>query len=174
MSAGYEFDGSIEIDGNTDSNRISVFFAYCNEVAIHGAQNRGLLKKTLYLQPFDIYMLRKSDSSVMKEGFHYSISGTKVGAISYGPLGHPGDGEYDHRPIKHFELRCKYSSNELLVLVEGITEEGVSGFEQYRNKPIPPWRFKVHFIVPRADMKKFFGFKDFNYPFFEKALNACC
>ena len=173
MSEGYEFDGSIEIGGNIDSNRVSVLFTYCNEAVIHGALNQGFLKKTLFLQPFDVYMLRIFDSNVMKEGFCYSVSGTKVGAISYGPLGHPGDGEYDYRPIKCFELRCKYSANELQVLVEGITEEGVSGFEQYRNKPLPPWRFKVYFTVPRADMKKFFGFTDFNYPFFEKALDAC-
>lgn len=173
MSESYEFAGSIEINGNTDGNRVSVFFAYCNEVAIHGAENRGLLKKTLYLQPFDVYMLLKSDGKVMKEGFYYSVSGTKVGAISYGPLGHPGDGEYDYRPIKHFELRCRYSSEELLVLIEGVTEEGVSGFGQ-RHKPLPPWQFNIRFTVSRADMKKFFGFTDFNYPFFEKALDACC
>ena len=109
----------------------------------------------------------------MKDGFYYSVSGTNVGTYSYGPLGAPGDGEYDSRPIKRFELRCKYSPDELDVHIEGVTEVGVSSFEQNQNKPLPPWRFRVQFIVPRAEMKKFFGFNDFNYPFFEKALDAC-
>lgn len=52
-----------------------------------------------------------------------------LGAISYNPLGHAGDGEYGYRPIQHLELGCK-GPYELSILVEGVTEEGTSGFEQ--------------------------------------------
>ena len=105
MSESYEFDGSIEIDGVIESERVSVYFAaHCHEAAIHGVGSAGLLKKTLYLRPFDVWMLREPTRDAMKEGFYYSISGTRIGAYSYGPLGHPGDGEYDLRPIKKFDF----------------------------------------------------------------------
>ena len=174
MSDRNEFKGSIRINGAVESDRVSVFFSsHSHEVAIRGVGAQGLLNKTLHLHPFDAFMLRNSKSDVMKAGFYYSISGTHVGAYSYGPLGHPGDGEFDYRPIKQFDVRSRYTAEDLSVQIEGVTESGTSGFSQYRDKPLPPWEFQVSFIVPRADMKIFFGFTDFNYPFFEEVLDAC-
>ncbi len=168
MSDSYEFDGSIELDGVLESNRVSVFFAYCHEVMINsGGDSRLHNKKTLYLLPFDLFMLRSSDIDSMKNGFYYSISGTHVGSYIDGSI---GDGGYDRRPIKKFTLRCKYSADDLRVEIEGITEQGISDF---LHKPLHPRQFYVRFTVPRADMKKLFGFADSNYRHFEETLDAC-
>ncbi|MBC3876036.1 hypothetical protein [Undibacterium flavidum] len=129
--------------------------------------------KRLTLHPFGIFMLREFQSEAMKAGFHYSISGTKVGNFSRGPLGHPGDGEYDSRPISKFDVHSKYTKKDLTVKIESVTEVGTSGFQLFQKKPLPSWNFQVNFVVPRSEMKSFFGIDDFNYAYFESLLDAC-
>lgn len=157
MSKANEFPGSIEYD-EIYSDQVGVLFGHANTVTIYGTEN--ICSKTLYLAPFDVYLLGKSRIEQLKKGFSYSIAGTDVGVILHGPLGHSADNENDRRPIERFDLECKYSAGELVVLVEGKTEEGTSGFEQFRDHALNPWKFKVQFNVPRAEMKRFFGIVD--------------
>lgn len=108
MSTSHEFQGTIEIDGRVEHDRVFVCFSsHMSGVQILGTAAGGQSKKTLMLQPFDSFMLRAANSVVMKTGFFYSIAGTDVGAYVDGPLGHPGDGEFDHRPIKRFDVRSR-------------------------------------------------------------------
>jgi len=175
MSDSNEFEGCIQLNGKVQSNRVKVFTTGF-EIVISDANGKGIHTKTLYLHPFNTHMLRSAISADMKNGIYYSIMGTKVGAYNEGPLGHPGDGEYDSRPIKEFMVRSKYTSAALSIEIEGSTEAGTSGFSQYGpqyKNPLPPWKFHVLFRVPRAEMKSFFKFTDFNYPFFEKLLDEC-
>lgn len=174
MSNRNEFQGSIQINGVVESRLISIFFvSHSQELLIRGADGSGSPDKRLLLHPFGIFMLREFQSEAMKTGFYYTISGTKVGNFSYGPLGHPGDGEFDSRPIKQFDVRSRYTAEDLTVKIEGVTELGTSGFSQYRDKPLPSWNFQVNFIVPRAEMQSFFGIDDSNYTYFETLLDGC-
>lgn len=172
MSHGHEFEGLIEINGAIQSRRVSLFFSGHN-VAINGAPGRELRKDTLHLHPFNVNMLRHPAPETMKSGFHHAIAGTDVGAFISGPLGHPGDGEFDTRQICRFELRVRYTADSLFAKIEGTTESGIAGMPEISNQPLIPWKFDVSFVVPRSEMKQFFGFNDFNYPFFEAQLDAC-
>jgi hypothetical protein len=174
MSEVFEFDGSIEIAGVAQCDRIAMLFsAEAQQAVIWDARLGGAAKKTLHLLPCSVWMMRGPGPYATKGEFHYAVSGTRVGSYSEGPLGHPGDGEFDSRPISNFELRCKFSPDSLMVEIGGVTEEGISGFEQELSNPLPPWPFRVRFVVPRAHMKKFFGFKDHNFPYFEESLDEC-
>ena len=174
MSERSELEGFIQINGITQTDKVAVFVSNYEAIISDARESLGLIRTRLFLHPFNLHMLRNSHSDVMRDGIFYSVSGTSVGAYLYGPLGHPGDGEYDDRPIKRFDLHSQYTAQLLTVRIEGTTEAGTDGFSRDGSRdPLAPWAFKIQFAVPRSDMKRFFGFTDFNYPFFEQLLDGC-
>lgn len=168
-----ELEGFIQINGINQTGKVAVFVSDYEAVISDTREPSGLIKEKLYLHPFNLHMLRNSQSNVMKSGFFYSVSGTSVGSYAQGPLGNPRDCEFNQRPVKRFDIHSQYTAELLTVKIEGTTEAGVHAFPQNQGKPLPPWAFKIQFAVPRSDMKRFFGFADFNYPAFEQLLDGC-
>jgi hypothetical protein len=152
MSERSEFEGFIQINGINQTDKVAVFVSNQYEAIISDArESLGFIKAQLFLHPFHLHMLRNSQSDVMRDGILYSISGTSVGSYLYGPLGHPGDGEYDHRPIKSFDLHSQYTAELLTVRIEGTTEAGASGFSREGScDPLAPWAFKIQFAIPAS------------------------
>jgi len=109
----------------------------------------------------------------MKEGFSYTIKGNKIGAYMYGPLGHPGDGEYDHWQLKEFLIEAKYTPSFLTVKVLGLTESGKSGMDQGRGGSLSPLNFEIEFRVPGSEMLKFLQIPSGPDKYFKKNLAAC-
>jgi hypothetical protein len=169
----FNLRGRLEIDQSLLTEDLSLFFFENHSLSLSDANAIGA-RKTLHLHPLSRSMLRSGSGADMRAGIKYSISGTNVGALTHGPVGHPGDGEYDYYPIKRFEVVASFTRDLLYVQLEGVTEIGRSGFQDLSDQSRPPLhscRFNVSFFVPRGEMKLFFGFGEHDFPYFEKALD---
>jgi len=169
--------GRFEIDGSLITEKLSLHF-YDDEQTIElNDANRtipGRRGPTLFLHPLSRTMLRSGLWNQPKFSAEYAISGTRVGSLSNGPLGHPGDGEYDTWTMTQFRVRATFSREYLAVGIDGTTAEGKSGF--YRDggrylEPLPPRQFQVAFELPRKEMKQFFGIDDLHFNKVEEILD---
>jgi hypothetical protein len=152
-----EFQGKLYINGKIEGNGVSV---YLNEEALALSKAGEHFRKTnISISPFNKFMLFKQNPGLMKEGFFYEVKGTQVGGISVGPLGHPGDGEFDHRPMASFRLDVKYFPSHIKVDIRGITGPGTDGFDS--SKKLSPWEFSAHFEIPKSQLQEFFQLTDF-------------
>jgi len=150
-----EFAGTIVINGNVVAESVSVFVAE-HYLSIRKGDDRYAPFTELSVHPFTKFMLFTQDEQLMSDGFFYEVSGTRIGAWSYGPRGHPGDGERDIRPLCHIRTDVSFFIDRISVSLSGKTEEGSDGFNP--EKVIAPWEFTVTFDIPRVEMQSFFNF----------------
>lgn len=174
QTANGQYQGTIDIDGVVRSERVVLYFsATCSDVVIGDLRSPTGYREQRNLRPFGIYMLSAHDSAVMKAGIAYTIAGTQVGSYVSGPLGNLGDGEYDIRPISRFDVLTKYTAKQLSVEIWGATDIGYGGMGDGQSRTLKPWSFRIVFIVPSADMQRFFGIQNHNMAHFESLVRAC-
>ena len=152
-----DFQGKLFIDEKLEGESVSVFLT--EETLILSKAAGHLSKTKIYISPFNKFMVFVQNPKLMKEGFYYEVKGTDLGSISVGPLGHPGDGEYDIRPVTAFRLEVNYSLDCIKIDVKGTTTTGTDGFDA--NKTLSPWKFSAHFEIPKERLQEFFGLPDF-------------
>jgi hypothetical protein len=138
------FGGFIHFNDLPYADRVNVF-AYGSGIHFGPGDRPGLLARKIGLSPIPATAL-VVEPERMRSGFFYSIQGTKVGGCSEGPLGHPGDGEFDIWPVVEFSIAAKYTSDMLTLGVSGSTGEGVCGFK--RPDPLKPWKFRIEVHIP--------------------------
>ena len=146
------FPGYMQLNDLPYADRVEIF---SSGLGLHfGPGDRlGLFKCSVGITPMPATALVQ-DVETMRAGFHYSIEGTKVGSVSEGPLGHPGDGEFRIWPILNFTIAAKYTY-ELLTL--GVTGRTGNGSEVHRGEAVnveagqklQPWTFKLELRIPR-------------------------
>jgi hypothetical protein len=169
------YEGTLDIGGVINTSLVHVYFSDggCSVAIRDGTPSLpGWTRKELHLAPFNVGMLRAQDSETMAEGIRYKMEGTNLGVVTYGPLGHPADGEYDFHHVSRFELLSKYTAKEMTVSIEGATHWGTPGLREHSAK-IPPLSFHVAFTVPLAGMESFFGIPHEYFADFEKRVKAC-
>jgi hypothetical protein len=152
-----EFQGKIIINGELAADSVAVFIAE-DSLLLRKGGDWMLARKQLAIMPFSKHMLFTQDVRRLAEGYFYDISGTRVGGFTYGPLGHPADGEFDYRPIKSIRLDVKYYSDQVTAVLTGKTESGLSAFGN--KEVLEPWVFFIEFDIPRAEMQQFFELSD--------------
>lgn len=134
-------------------------------------------RNALFVHPFTPQMITRWDSAQMKAGVDYNLSGTDIGFWSSGPLGHPGDGDFDNRHFMSIAIHVKYSPQKIIVSLSGGTDQGrtlLKGQLDPRNPlPLPSWKFEVEFDLPRAAMKDFFDIRDGFFNAFAQRLDQC-
>lgn len=134
-------------------------------------------KRSLFVQPFTPQMITRWDSAHMKEGVDYQFSGIEVGFWNWGPVGHPGDGEFENWHLKTVAIHIRYSPMCVAVTIRGSTEPGralYKGMPDPENtSPLPPWNFDVEFSVPKAELKRFLAVADTFYTSFEQRIGQC-
>jgi hypothetical protein len=152
-----EFQGNLFIDGEVDGEGVYAFLT--EDTLVLSKAGDHFREKKVYLSPFNKFMLLTQNPVDIAEAFFYEIRGTNVGSIAVGPLGHPGDGEFDLRPMTSFQLNVKYMCDGIEVKIAGETGVGTSGFDN--DKPLDPWRFSAQFWIPKDQLQAFFRLDDF-------------
>lgn len=139
------FPGFITVNDLPYADRVSIF---SSGLGLHfrPGDRAGLYMRQIGIYPMPAAFLI-ADPQRMQSGFFYSMTGTEVGGCSEGPLGHPGDGEYDAWPVVAFKIAAKCTSKALTLGVSGTTGEGTSGFEH--PEPLKPWKFHIEIRIPR-------------------------
>lgn len=83
----------------------------------------------------------------------------EIGAGSWllGPLGHPGDGEFESRPIKPLLVYVEAAPGKVVVTLEGQSEPGLALYKGVPDPehpdPLPPWHFSVQFSLSQVALQ---------------------
>lgn len=172
MNASGIFPGTYRINDRGVTDKVIVSLTDY-EISLSDASRATLVREALHLRPVLPKMFSHIGSAEkMRSGVSYSISGSDVGAFICGPLGSPGDGEFDHRPVLSFDVAARFTREELSIAFSGVTGVGRSGFRE-RTKPLDPWKFDVRFTVPRAELIGFLQLEPSTARYFLERLDAC-
>lgn len=141
------------MDGSVRSHGVGVWMSDAN-VALNEVPRFGLCRFNIYLKPFSQSMILTQDPDCMRQGLFFDIKGNNVGLVSDGPLGHPGDGEFNNRNIIAFLTTATYFVDRIAIDIEGQTTSGIDAYDA--NKILPPGGFSVHFAIPKERIAEFF------------------
>lgn len=103
-------------------------------------------------------MILDQDPRRMSDGVFFEVKGTKVGSITHGPLGHPGDGEFDFRDMTSYRVDIRYLFDRIAIGIFGATTSGVSCLDGHTL--LPPMEFSAHFDIPKSKVAEFFKLTD--------------
>lgn len=165
----HSFEGDVILNGVSQGN----------EVIVHASENTMSVstkasRKTLHFIFFNLWMITGMNAESMNEGGECYLRGKRVATYMEGPLGHPGDGEFDRRQIEEITLQFKYCSQFLLISLFGTTKVGFNeGLNGISTKPLKPWKFEIWFQVNKSNLKEFLRMSDSGWSFFEKKLAEC-
>jgi len=84
--------------------------------------------------------------------------GDDLGSFNFGPLGHPGDGEYDVYPIKRHKITGIYSQSGLVISIRAKTLKGHYFCHTAKEKTSPKYpetEIGVQFEVPFSKLTDF-------------------
>ena len=161
--------GRFECNGFVQSDVVSAVFRHGTlylGADVQPVEGRPFFPKTeLRLSPFDPATLMGSvlqpvlgKTSWTLPDREWQVAGTHLGELEYGPLGYPGDGEFEVRPVHAFTAKVAYSPQKLSLEFSGRTE---NGFEvchcvgKVEMLGLAPWDFKVRFEVGREQLQEF-------------------
>ena len=132
----------------------------------------GALDRRYYLtlDYFTPAVFSRGDDQTMFDGACYLLKGPMVASLNHGPLGHPGDGEYDRWEFSEIAFAFRFTRNTLSVTLEGTSELGLSGAEIQQS--LPKQSTQVAFTVLRPRMKEFLRATDSGWSYFEKRLDG--
>ena len=142
---------------------------FTTEISISARKNTELMfrGKELRLSPFSPKMFW---GTAIKDGFQISMEGNKLGTYSNGPLGHPGDGEYEIYEVLQASIFGKYNKEGLEICMTAKTGRGrdvcyfakEESVERHESRSVT-----VKFHVPREKLIAFLGFTNNGQHFWE-------
>ncbi|KRB07885.1 hypothetical protein [Lysobacter sp. Root690] len=167
MSRSAEFEGRIVLGMIQHGTAVSAHLTE-HELILSkiGGQRETL---SIFLRPFSPSMILDLDPQRITDGVFFEVKGTKVGSITHGPLGHPGDGEFDFRDVTSYRLDMKYFFERINVEIGGATAAGIDCLDGRTWRP--PMEFSVRFDIPRQDIAEFFKLTDLARDRLLKALD---
>lgn len=154
MSYSGEFEGRIVVDGTVRSHGVAVWMSDVNL----SLKEPGRSRFDVIFNPFNVSMILTQQRARMEEGLYFDFKGHRLGGISEGPLGHPGDGEYHTWDIIAFRTEVSYAPEGIKVDISGQTTSGIDGFDA--GKKLPPKKFEAQFTIPTERFAEFFQLKE--------------
>ncbi len=133
----------------------------------------GALDRRYYLtlDYFTPRVFSRNDNQTMVDGASYLLKGPMVANLNHGPLGHPGDGEYDRWEFSEITFAFRFTRNTLSVTLEGTSELGTAGSSGVQQS-LPKQSTQVAVTVLRPRMKEFLRMTDSGWLYFEKRLDS--
>lgn len=151
-----EFEGRIFLDKALHGTGVAVYLT--EQELFLSKIEAPRVKLNISLHPFSPSMILDHDRKRMKDGVFFEIKGSKVGAITHGPLGHPGDGEFDFRDVTSYGADIRYFPDRIRVEISGATTTGISCLDA--STVLPALEFSVDFDIPRQGIAEFFKLTD--------------
>ncbi|WP_395668920.1 hypothetical protein [Rhodoferax sp.] len=160
----------LENDKVIESGQLSIFTTE-HGISARKYTDRMFCGNELHLSPFSPRMFW---GTAVNEGFQIAMEGNKLGMYSNGPLGHPGDGEYEIYLILQASILGKYCKDGLEIHIKVKTGRGkdVCYFANQESAEKHEARsVTVKFHVPKEKLIAFLGFPD-DSPIFWEMFNA--
>jgi hypothetical protein len=104
-------------------------------------------------------------------GMHYDLRGPGVASMSHGPLGHPGDAEYDCWTFSRVEFGYRFFRDALRVALRGQSGIGTPGFMD-DTQALPPVEVDIAFVVVRPRLQEFLRGTDPAWSHFQERLDT--
>ncbi|PKD41149.1 hypothetical protein CWO84_05410 [Methylomonas sp. Kb3] len=128
--------------------------------------------KTLIVAPFSPKMFW---SPALENGYQINMQGSSLGGYSNGPLGHPGDGEFEIYTVLTASISGKYRKEGLDIEIEVNTSRGREVCyiaKETSEEKLQPLNVRAKFLVPKDKLKEFLGFNDSNGKYFMDQFDA--
>jgi len=128
--------------------------------------------KTLLVQPFNPKMFW---GAADEHGYQINMQGNRLGSYTNGPLGHPGDGEYENYDVLKGSISGKYRKEGLDIEIAVNTSRGREVCyiaKEESDDKLQPLTVTVKFLVPKKKLKEFLGFNDNNGKYFMDQFDA--
>jgi hypothetical protein len=168
----YVFVGEISENGSLiEQGPLAVYATDC-AITVHKHVDVMFRGKTLSVQPFHPMMFW---GGAVERGYQISMQGSMLGSYTNGPLGHPGDGEFEIFDVLKASISGTYRKEGLDIDIEVSTGRGdeVCHFAKEEKKDVlDPLNVTAKFFVPKDILKDFLGFNDSNFKYFLDRLNA--
>jgi hypothetical protein len=129
--------------------------------------------KSLSVHPFNPKMFW--EAAIIEQGYQINMQGNGLGVYTNGPLGHPGDGEYEIYDVLKTSISGKYRKARLNIEIEVNTSRGkeVCHFaKEESEETLRALKVVVQFLVPKDKLKEFLGLNDSNVKYFMEKLDA--
>jgi len=147
--------GEFIVNNKIDAEAVGVYLPSGDGCFTSETGSVMLRRRKLYVHPFTQFVLQPRTRAQLLEGKELHMSGTNVGALVDGPLGHPADNENVYLPVANVSVMINYSKQGLGCLIEGVTHAGTRSAEI--DSKLGPWSFKLSFQVPLAEYPVLFG-----------------
>lgn len=128
--------------------------------------------KTLLVQPFNPKMFW---GAAVESGYQITMQGNRIGHYTNGPLGHPGDGEFEDWDVLMCSISGKYRKEGLDIEIAVNTSRGREVCyiaKEVSDDKLEPLAVTVKFFVPKDRLKEFLGFNDNNIKYFMTQFDA--
>jgi hypothetical protein len=116
-----------------------------------------------------------NDDNTLLSGAQYILKGPRVAHLTHGPLGHPGDGEYDHWYFSEILFSIRFVLNELVIALEGTSEPSLfytrAPRPQDETKSLPSQTVQVSAVVPRSKMRAVLQMSDDSWKHFQLQID---
>lgn len=166
MSDEHIYSGHFEINERLLSTDV---LTWASNTELHTYDRNSRFSVDLYV--FNPSLLGRLNGYRGLQEQSFSIAGQKCGSISRGPLGHPGDGEFDDWDIINAKLSYFYQFGHLNVLLTGETARGCDATRRVVGE-LDPVQFKVGFVVPNERLKDYLKLSDSAFGFFQERLRG--
>ncbi|GAB1260731.1 hypothetical protein [Aurantivibrio plasticivorans] len=156
--------GSFMIDGELIGNDIKVYWSDEN----FSVRCMGRELSISSLKPEALTVHGTEDFSKI---LSYNVSGTSLGLSVHGPLGHPGDGEFNVWVIIEFSIKSLFTDSGLDLQIFAKTLDG----KPIRHVPkgdLPPHEATISLRIPEEKLQAFLRYDDKRYFVFKQSLTA--
>jgi hypothetical protein len=153
----YIFNGEIIENAETIASGQLSLFVSKDHLCLRPKMDGMFRGKEISLSSFNPDMFL---NSIIKDGVAIFNEGLDLGSYRHGPLGHPGDGEFEIYKIIKTSIFGKYEEDGLDIQIEAQTGRGkdVCFFAKEESDEIhPPLVLLTKFHVPKTEFERFLG-----------------
>lgn len=148
MQCSGTFDGQFLVDEQAEAELVKVFISDAQAVFTAETGSVMLRRKKLHLRPFDKFVMFTQDARALGTESWLELSGSGIGALVDGPLGHPGDGENAFSRVEKARVVTIHTADGLQVSIEGLLAAHAAAAAAST--------FRVQFGIPLQAYQSFF------------------
>jgi hypothetical protein len=172
LGTSYVFAGEMTENGTTIVQGALAVYVTEYVISLRKHVDQMFCGKALSVQPFNPRMFW---GAAVEIGYQINIQGNTLGSYKNGPLGHPGDGEYEIYNVLKASISGKYRKEGLDIEIAVNTSRGkeVCCFAKEESEDkLRALNVTVKFLVSKDKLKEFLGFDDGNVKYFMEKFDA--
>lgn len=156
----FEFNGDISENGVSITEGTLEIYVNEYEIKLRNYVSGMSCGKTLTIHPFSARMFSETTFDV-KKNYQINMDGNRLGSYTNGPLGHPGDGEFEIYDVLNVSISGAFRNEMLDIGIRANTSRGKDvcyiakeeSEEKYQALSVT-----ARFLVPKDNLEAFFGF----------------